>query len=182
MRPAESAHQFLAQRGCDLGAEHLDRFHELRMRQRGRVHLKGETRDAAQRFTVSNDLLCDFLRIANQQRTLRTSLSVEISASDGTPAALFPNVSERASVARKEIISGLLRRRRDIAERVHTDFESIRGVSRTPARFPVEIDERAEPVRMPTNDGNHQRKTEHAGSDKGLRSPANAQPYGYRIL
>src|SRR5882672_2111516 len=89
-----SGHQFFAQRRCDLGAEHFDRLHELLVRQGGRVHLKSETRDAAQRFTVSNDLLGNLLRIPDQQRSLRTSLSIEISASDRTPSAFLPNVGK----------------------------------------------------------------------------------------
>src|SRR4030081_1875452 len=126
---------------------------------------------------MSNDLFCDFVRVADQQCPLRASLSIEIRASDGTPATFFPYISKRTGVAGKEIISGLLRRRCDVAERVHADFEPVGRVSRTSARFPIEIDERTEAVRMPTNDGDHQGKAEHACPDKRLWCPANAQPY-----
>jgi hypothetical protein len=47
----------VAQEGRDAGADRFDGSHELRMRQRRRVHLKTDAGDAAQRFTVSNDLL-----------------------------------------------------------------------------------------------------------------------------
>jgi hypothetical protein len=43
------------------------------MRQRGRVHLKTDPRDAAERLAESENLLDGFVRAANQQRALRTS-------------------------------------------------------------------------------------------------------------
>src|SRR4029077_14167961 len=119
----------------------------------------------AQRFTMSNDFFRDFVRVADQQCALRASLSIEISARHGTPAAFLPYISKRTGVAGKEIISGLLRRRCNVAERVHADFEPVGRVSHASARFPIEIDERAEAVRMPTDDGNHQGKAEHACPD-----------------
>src|SRR5205814_10551025 len=80
-------HHFLAQRRRDLAAEQLDRRHELRVRQRRRVHLEREARDASQRFAVSLDLLRDFVWATNEQRAIGASLCVERGTGCWRPAA-----------------------------------------------------------------------------------------------
>src|SRR5258705_8252835 len=44
-------------RSHDAAADRLDGAHELRVRQGGRIHLKGDAGDAPQRFVVPRDLL-----------------------------------------------------------------------------------------------------------------------------
>src|ERR1700693_2639087 len=115
---------------------------------------------------MSQDLLYYLVGAANQQRATWTSLSVETSTSCGRPSSLLPDVGERTSVARKEIIGRLLRCLCDIAERVHADLESIGRVTRTLASLPVEVDERTEAVRLPAYDCDHQGKSERAGTNE----------------
>src|ERR1700681_2391286 len=112
---------------------------------------------------MSNDLLGDFVGAANQQRAVWTSLSVETRARDGRPSALLPDVGEGTGVPGKELIGRFLRRGRDIAERVHSDLQSIGRVPRTLACLSIEIDERTEAPRLTADDCDHQGKSEHAG-------------------
>jgi hypothetical protein len=74
---------------------------------------------------MSKDLLDHLVRVAYQQCSLRTSLSVEIRTCDSGPSALLPDVGEGAGVAWKEVIGSLLRCRCYLAQGVHTDFQLV---------------------------------------------------------
>src|SRR6267378_5185632 len=126
---------------------------------------------------MSHDLLHHFVGVANQQRAVRTSLGVETRTGDGRPSALLRDAGDGTGVAGKEGVSGLLCSGRDIAERVHPDFESIGRVTGLTAGLPVEIDEGTEAPRFPPNDGDHQRKSELARTSERSRGPTNPQPY-----
>ena len=104
---------------------------------------------------MPDDLLYHFVGAANQQRALRASLCIEPGTRDGRPSALLPHISECLGVPRKEVIRCLLRRRRDVAQRMHADFQLICRESKALTRFPVEIDQRPEAPRLATDDGHH---------------------------
>jgi hypothetical protein len=87
--------------------------------------LKTEAGDAAQCFTVPNDLLDHFFGVADEQCALRVSLRIEVSTGNGRPTALLRDRGDGAGVAWKEIIDGLLRRTCDIAEGMYADPQSI---------------------------------------------------------
>lgn len=44
------------------------------------------------------------------------------------------------------------------------------------ARFAVEVNERAKPMKIASNDGHHERKTQSAGTYKRLWCAADAEP------
>src|SRR3954462_15444813 len=62
------------------------------------------------------------------------------------------------------------------------DLESIEWMSGALTRFAVQSDQRAKPFRLAADDGDHQRQSEHAGSNERCWSPAHAQPDRQRIL
>src|SRR5713226_2921864 len=115
---------------------------------------------------MSKNLLYHFVRAANKKRSMWASLSVETRAGDCRPSALLPDVCDGTGVAGKEVISRLLGRRRDVAQGVYADLQSIGRVPRTIARLPIEIDERTEAARFPADDGDHQRKPQRAGTSE----------------
>ena len=61
---------------------------------------------------MANDYLGHFVGVADQQRAVFASLSVEPRAGDGRLSALLADIRDGASVAGKEVISGLSSRGR----------------------------------------------------------------------
>src|SRR5437667_4351954 len=131
---------------------------------------------------MSNDLLHDFVRTTNQQRAVWTTLRVEPRARDGRPAALLRDTRYGTGVPGKERIGGFLRRVGDVAEGVNADLQTVGRVSGMLAGRAVEIDERPEAARLTADDGDHQGKSQHAGTNERLWRPAHTQPYRQRIL
>src|SRR5882762_4132148 len=125
------------------------------MWQRGYIHLKTEAGDTAQHPAIVDDLLDHFVCVADKQRALRGSLRIESSTGDRRPSALLCDRGEGADIAWKEVVDRLLRCRRDIAQGVHANFQSIGRVSKALAGFPVEINERTEAPRFTVNDCDH---------------------------
>src|SRR5206468_8478001 len=94
------AHQRLClQRRRHARAEEFNGAHQRRVRQRREVHLKRQSRDSAEYFVVASDLVDDLVRPADNQRTMRTRLRVEVSASDGPPATLATRFGEALKLA-----------------------------------------------------------------------------------
>src|SRR2546430_7453948 len=108
---------------------------------------------------MPNDLLYNFFGVANEQRALRSQLPIEIGAGDGRPSPLLRDRGDGAGVSRKEVISSLLRRWRDVAQGVYADSESIGRVSEPLAGLPVEINKWPEAPRFTAAHCAHQRKT-----------------------
>ena len=69
---------FLTQGWCDLRAEEFDGAEEIRLRRFGHIHLERDSRDAAQRFTVAQNLLSHLFRVAHEQRALFTRQGIEV--------------------------------------------------------------------------------------------------------
>src|ERR1700730_4679630 len=92
--------------GRDMRPDRFDGPHKLRVWQRGRVHLKGDPSDAAQRLAMSETLLSDFTRAANQQGSLWSPLGIEGRTRHRRPAALSSNVSDRTGKAREKDVGG----------------------------------------------------------------------------
>jgi hypothetical protein len=68
--------------------------------QGSRIHLKRNPGDTAQRLAVTNYLLGHFIRTANQQRAVRTSLRISGTSADAgrsprtvTRAVIAPNIT-----------------------------------------------------------------------------------------
>src|SRR5437588_7540322 len=174
--------QLLLQNWRHPRPQQLDCFHQLRVRQRTGIHLKSDARNSAQRLAVPDDLLRNLVGITNQQRTFWTALRIETGAGDRRPAALPADIGEGAGVAGKEFIRGLLRCRRDITQRVDTDFQTIGRMPESLTSLPIQVDQRTKTVRVPTDDRDHQRKSERAGTRKGLRCSTDSEPYRQWIL
>ena len=66
------------QRRRHARADELNGAHQRRVRQRREVHLKRQSRDAAEYFVVVSDLVDDLVRPADKQRTMRARLRVEV--------------------------------------------------------------------------------------------------------
>src|SRR5260221_11621968 len=147
------------------------------MRQRGRIHLKTQARDAAQHVVIHNDLFDYFVGLAHNQRALRRSLRVEIGARDRRPSALLRDGRDGAGIPGEEVIDSLLRRGRDIAESVYTDAQLIGRVAESLAGFAIEINQRPETMRLSADNRDHQRKSKRSGACERLWRSANAQPY-----
>src|SRR5258708_32679919 len=126
---------------------------------------------------MSDDLLRDLVRIADQECTVRTSLRVERTPRNRRPPALLPDIRDGACVAREEFIGGLLRRGRDVTQRGHANLETIGRMPRTCARLTVEIDQGTKTPRLSPDDGDHQTQPEDAGPGEGLRCPSDPQPH-----
>jgi len=118
--------------------------------------LKREPRNPAERFTVPNDLLGDFLGIANQQRAVRPSLGIESRAGYRRPATLLPDIRDSTGVAREELVGGCLRRLCNVPQRMDADLQAIGRMSLALSGFSIEIDQRPEAPRFATDDRDHQ--------------------------
>jgi hypothetical protein len=112
----------LVQRRHDAGADQFDGLHELLVRQRGGVHHEADAGDAAQRLIVPTDLLDHLFGVADQQGAFRLELIVELGPGDRRPSPLSPDGVEGAGVAGIEVLGGILRGRRDLAEGVYADL------------------------------------------------------------
>src|SRR3954468_10632524 len=179
---SSSGCQLVAERRRDARAEQLDCAHQFVVGQGAGVHLEREARHSAECFAVAEDLLDDFIGTADQQRALRTPLCVEAFARDGRPAALTSDVGERPRVAGKEFVSRLFGGRCDVAQRMDADLEPIGWMSGALSRFAIQSDQGTEPFRLTSDDGDHQRQSEHPGSNERRRSSAHAEPDRQRIL
>ena len=131
---------------------------------------------------MSHDLLDDLFRAADEKRAGRPELRIELRAGDRPPAALLPHLADRAGIPREELVRGLLRRLRDVAEAVHADLQSVGQEPGTPRRLLVEIHERTEAPRLSTDDRDHEWQPEHARAGERLWRPADADPDRQRIL
>ena len=98
--PAEALHaheRLCLQRRRHARADEFDGAHQRRVRQRGEVHLKRQSRDSAEYFVVVSDLVDDLVRPADNQRTTRARIRVEAGASEGPqrrsrPALVRPSM------------------------------------------------------------------------------------------
>ena len=125
---------------------------------------------------MAQDLLCHFLRFAEEPRALRRELRIELSPRHRCPAALLADVRHHAGEAGVEILGGLLRRVGHVAERVHPDLQLVRRETRPSTRFAVKIDEGTEAVCLAADDRDHQREPEQASANERLWGPADADP------
>jgi hypothetical protein len=81
---------FLAQGWRNICAQQLDGTQKLRLRQFCHIHLKRDSRDAAQRFTVAEDFFRHFFRVAYQQCAVLTPYGFEVGTGEtaGQPRSL----------------------------------------------------------------------------------------------
>ena len=164
--------------GGDLGSEEFGGAEEFGVGQRGDRHLEAEAVDAAEGFAHAQHLFGDGGGVADQQGAGGLAERFELAAGDGGPAALAADLGEGFGVAGEEIVGGLAVGFGDVAEGVDADLEVFRGMSGAAARLAVEVDERAEAVRLAADDRDHEREAERAGAGEGLRGATDAEPDG----
>ena len=152
------------------------------MRGLGHIHLKGNSRDAAQCFAVAQNFLHDFFGVAHQQRAVLAAHGVELSARNRWPAAFLANAGNGFDVTRIKIINRPLRRFGDVAQGMNAHFELGGRMSRAPAIFAIDVNERAESPRLAADDRDHQRQSQRPGAGERFRCPAHTQPDRKRIL
>jgi hypothetical protein len=62
------------------------------------------------------------------------------------------------------------------------DLEPVWRMAGAHPRFAVTVDQRPEPVRLSTDDRDHQRQAERAGASEGARRASDAEPDRQRVL
>src|SRR5258708_14826616 len=97
---------------------------------------------------MPEDLRDDVVRRADQQRSVRGELRVELGAGRRAPPALLPDRPERARVTGEKVVGRLLRGGRDVAEGVYPDLQPVGSEPGEPARLPLQVDERPEASRL----------------------------------
>src|SRR4029077_772786 len=102
----------------------------------------------------------NFVRAANQQPSVRTSLRFKTRTRQRRPPGLLAAIRHRLRVTREEGVGCLLGGVADIAEHVEADLELIRGMPVLPAGFPVEIDQGPKSLRLAAHDPHPQRESE----------------------
>ena len=65
---------------------------------------------------------------------------------------------------------------------MHTNLQLIRQEPSAATRFAVELHQRTEAARIPTNNCHHQRQSKQAGTRERLRGATNSEPDRQRIL
>ena len=165
-----------------MGAEKFDGVHEFVVAEGGDAHLEADARDAAEGFIHLDDFGGHGLGVADHERAGWSAEGFELAPSDWRPAAFAADLGEGFGVAREEVVGGLLVGVGDVAEGVDADLEGLGSMACTLACFAVDVDEGAEAMRLAADDGDHERKAEHAGAGEGLRRAAHAEPDGERVL
>src|SRR6266567_1853506 len=173
---------FLTQGWCDLRAEEFDGAEEIGLRRFGHIHLERDSRDAAQGFTVAQNFFRNFFGVAHQQRAVLAPPGVELSTGDGRPAAFLADASNGLGVTAEKIIDRLLRGFGDVTQGMNADSKLVGRMSRTPATFAIDVNERAKSPRLAANDRDHQRQSERPGAGERFRRSADAEPDGQGIL
>jgi hypothetical protein len=129
-------------------------------------HLESNTGKATEDFIHIQYLLCDGFGIADEQRTRGASQSVKLCARSWGPAAFFTDLSERVGISWIEILCSLLGCVSQKADSVKAHDEFLRGVSSTAPSFAVKVDQGPKSLGFAANDGDHQWKSERAGTNE----------------
>ena len=148
----------------------------------GDAHLEADAGYAAESFIHLEELGGYGFGVADHEGASGAAKGFELVAGDRGPAAFFADFGEGFGVAGKEVVGGLLVGVGYVAEGVDADFEFVGGVAGASAGFAIEVDEGAEAVGFAADDGDHERKAEHAGADEGLGCTAYSEPDGEGIL
>src|ERR1700733_2651030 len=172
----------LANDGRELSAQNLDRPHHFWMRQRRNSHLKREARDTAERFVHVEHFFGDRFCIADEESAGWPARGVELRARRARPAAFFADLGERVCVTGIEIIGGLLGRVGKKSDRVQPNDKFLRRVSGACSSFAIEIDQRAEAMRLAADDRDHERQAEQSRAYERFRRATDADPDRQRIL
>ena len=138
--------------------------------------METEAGDAAEGLVHGVNFFRDGLRRADEQCAGGAEQRVEVAARDGRPTALAADLGEGARVAREKLVGGLLVGLGNVAEHVQTDVKFFGRVAGLRAGLAIQVDQRTEPVRLSADDRDHERQAEFAGTGKGRRRAADAEP------
>src|SRR5216684_3069217 len=152
------------------------------MWQRREVHLKRQARDSAEYVVVVSNLVDDLVRSADNQRTMRACLRVEVSARDGPPATLATCFGEALNVAGNKFVDSLFHTRCHVPERVHAYAQSLGRMPGTSSRLAIKIHQRPKPPRVTADDRDHQRQPEHTRTRERVWGASDPQPDWQWIL
>src|SRR6266699_969453 len=128
------------------------------------------------------DLFRNRFRIADEERTGRSELGVEVRASHRWPSALPANLSEASRIAGKELVFGRRRSIGDIASRMNADLELLWRMAGAQTSPVVAIDQRPETVRLAADNRDHQRQPEGAGANERAGRAADTKPNRQQLL
>src|SRR6267154_3212969 len=157
-------------------AEDLNGVQHFLVRKGRDTHLECDARDAAENFIHIEDLFRDRLGVADQQRASRSAQGVELSTCGRGPAAFLADFRKGVCIAWKEYFRGFVRGVREKANGVKTYSKPLGGMSGAAPSLAVEVYERAEASRLTADNGNHERKSQHAGANERFGRAADADP------
>jgi hypothetical protein len=98
------------------------------------------------------------------------------------PATFFANLRERVRISWIEIIRSLLCGVPKKADCVKSDAELLGGMARAAPSFAIKVDQGTKSLGFSTDNGDHQRKSEGAGTNEGFGRAADSDPNRQRIL
>ena len=98
------------------------------------------------------------------RNTMLAAHGIEMRACNRRPAAFPADFGESFGITRKEIVNCLLCCFGDVTQGMDADLEFFGRMACAPAIFAIHIHEWTEPPRLPADDRDHQRQSEHAGA------------------
>ena len=152
------------------------------MRESRDAHLESDARDATESFGYVKDFSCHRCSVTDEEGAGGAALRIELGAGGGGPAAFLAYFGEGVGITWEESFGGFGGGVCEKADGVEADGELLGGMSGATTGFAVEINEGAETDGLAADDGDHERKSEHAGADEGFGSTAYTDPYGEGIL
>src|ERR1700693_5080063 len=166
----------------NAGPKKFDRPQHLLVRERRDTHLESNSRQASQNFVHVQDLLRDRFSIADQQGARGSPQSVKLCSSRWWPAAFFAALRERVSISGVEIVCSLLCGVSKKADCVKSDNEFLGRMAGAAPSFAVKVDQGTKSLGFSADNGDHQRKSECAGTNEGFGRAADSDPNRQRIL
>src|SRR5579864_4126103 len=146
------------------------------------AHLKSDSRKTSENFVHVKYLLRHLFSISDNQCPGGSAQSVKLRPSCGGPAALLPDLCERVSVSRIEIVCSLLRGVSQEADCVKSDHQFLSGVAGAAPSLAVKIDQGPKSLWLSANNCDHHRKPERASTSERFGCAADTDPNGQWIL
>src|ERR1700733_13606523 len=125
----------------------------LSVRKRSPTHHQGDARDTAERIADAVHLPRNSLRVTDEEGSVFRPLGVEGRSRRRWPAALAADARKGCGIGGPQNIGSFLRRVGEEADAMQGHVEGLGRMAGATTRFPIEVDERAEAVRLATDDG-----------------------------
>jgi hypothetical protein len=130
------------------------------------THLERNSRKASQNLAHVQYLLRDRFSIAYQQGAGGSSQSVKLCPSRRRPATFFADLCKCVRISGVEIVCSSLSGVSKKADCVESDDEFLGGMTGAAPSFAIKVDQGTKSLGFSTDNGDHQRKSERAGTNK----------------